>query len=88
MILQGPSAANVAPPAPAPITAATPTVYVITFDMVAHTYSVSYGTTGGPTRVVTGATPGAIQTVLQNHALRVIETDQGWAASSSSVVTP
>jgi len=87
MIIQGPSNANIAP---APVPVAQPQVFSVFFDMLAHTFIVQYGSSSGssPTKSITGATPPAIQTALQNHALRQIEQDQGWAANSATVVTP
>lgn len=86
MILQGPSLATVQAAIPA-VTSAQLTVQNVTFDLVAHVYYVTY-IAGGAQQTVSGAIPVALQTALENHALRVAESAQGWAPNSATVVTP
>jgi len=88
MILSGPTAVTVAPPPPAPTTAAQCTVFTATLDMVGHTYSINYGATGpGQLRTVTGTIPAPQLATLEAMAKAAIEADQGWTAGSATVVT-
>lgn len=84
MIVSGPTTATVVPA----VTAAQVQIFQIWFDMTAHTFQIFYGVSGQPAQVLTGATPAAILTALQAKAQSAIETAQGWAANSSTLVSP
>ncbi len=76
MILNG-------PPLPPGVTA-----YSVTFDLLAHTYTIVYGPIAGPAKTITGTIPAGVLTQVETAVQRQIEADQGWANGSSTVVTP
>ena len=64
-------------------------VVTISFDLVAHTFSFQYtDPSGRGLKTVTGPIPAGVQTAIENHVLRSLETSEAWAANSASVVTP
>jgi len=88
MIMSGPTNVTLAPPPPAPTTAAQCTVFNATLDMVAHTYTINYGgTLSGQLRTVTGTIPAPQLTSLVAMAKAAIEADQGWTAGTGVVVS-
>ena len=78
---------------------ATPVVFVppsttinvdsVSFDLNAHTYTVSYRD-GAATvqRTVTGNIPGALLTSIESALKTAIEAHEGWTAGSSTLTTP
>ena len=87
-ILSGPTNVTLAPPPPAPTTAAQCTVFNVQLDMVAHTYSINYGgVLAGQLRNVSGTIPAPQLTSLIAMAKAAIEADQGWTAGTGVVVS-
>lgn len=85
MIASGPSQVAFGP------TVTNVVVTSLSFDLVNHTFTMVYGPPGGAIgqqKVVTGAIPAPLQTTIETHCLRALESSESWAASSSNVVTP
>ncbi len=81
MQLSGPNPVTFVPPA------AQVVVDSVTFDLNQHRFTLAYRDNGGITqKVVTGAIPGALLTALEAQVQKAIETNENWAAGSSTVV--
>jgi hypothetical protein len=80
MVLVGPSAAVTTPP-----TKTSPTVLVpsVAIDLIQHVGTILYGS-----RLLAAPLPMPLQTQLEAWVQATIETDQGWAPGSSTIVTP
>ena len=82
MLLTGPSPVVVTPPN------AAVRVHIIV-DLDGGSITATYAPVGSPaTKQVSAPIPGALQTALENWAKGAIETNEGWAAGSSTITTP